>query len=355
MIGLTKEQSKTLTLLKGFAIILVVMIHCDVRNGMGVEHLSGLDLYMQGLTRVIVINAVPLFFFISGYLFFLKKDTYQNKWKKRFKSLVIPYIIWCIIGFMIPFMFQQVLGLGYLFKGGEGHLKPIAEFEAWDYLKMFWNIRDGAPILSTLWFLRNLILLVALTPIFHFLATRLKWGFPVLLAANYLIFHQNFLCLSSADMFFFGMGNWLVLSSNSEGGVLLLDKQKYNWLFPIWLLAFTVDLIAYYYDTQETLARNIFVVIDCMLMYRLMRTAVDKWDMTWLVKISTASFFIYLFHEPWLGYMQGMSFKFIHPTGFFCYLMPWFFCVLGGGYSYVAYLILKRFAPKLLNAMTGAR
>lgn len=79
MIVLTKEQSKTLTLLKGFAIILVVMIHCDVRNAMGVEHLSGLDLYMQGLTRVIVINAVPLFFFISGYLFFLKKDTYSEQ------------------------------------------------------------------------------------------------------------------------------------------------------------------------------------------------------------------------------------------------------------------------------------
>lgn len=152
MTGLTKEQSKTLTLLKGFAIILVVMIHCDVRNAMGAEYLSGLDLYMQGLTHVIVINAVPLFFFISGYLFFLKKDTYQNKWKKRFKSLVIPYIIWCIIGFLIPFVFQQVLGLGYLFKGGDGHLKLIAEFEAWDYLKMFWNIRDGLPILSTLGF-----------------------------------------------------------------------------------------------------------------------------------------------------------------------------------------------------------
>lgn len=188
MSTLTKEQSKTLTLLKGFAIILVVMIHCDVRNAMRAEHMSGLDLYMQGLTRVIVINAVPLFFFISGYLFFLKKDTYQNKWKKRFKSLVIPYIIWCVIGFLIPFVFQQVLGLEYLFKGGEGHLKLIAEFETWDYLKMFWNIRDGAPILSTLWFLRNLILLVALTPIFHFLATRLKWDFQYYFQSIILFF-----------------------------------------------------------------------------------------------------------------------------------------------------------------------
>lgn len=219
---------------------------------------------------------------------------------------------------------------------------------------MFWNIRDGAPILSTLWFLRNLILLVALTPVFLFLATRLKWVFPVLLVANYLAFHKNLLCLSSADIFFFGMGNWLVLNSNSEG-VLLLDKQKYNWLLPIWLLTFVVDLVAYYYDTQETLARNIFVVIDCVLMYRLIRTAVDRWGMTWLVRISTASFFIYLFHEPWLGYAQGMFFKFVHPTGFVCYLMPWFFCALAVGYSHVAYLILKRFVPTLLYIITGAR
>ena len=29
---LTKERTKTLALLKGFAILLVVMIHCDVHN-----------------------------------------------------------------------------------------------------------------------------------------------------------------------------------------------------------------------------------------------------------------------------------------------------------------------------------
>ena len=43
---LTKEQSKTLTLLKGFAIILVVMIHCDVRKALGAEPLSPLDIYI---------------------------------------------------------------------------------------------------------------------------------------------------------------------------------------------------------------------------------------------------------------------------------------------------------------------
>lgn len=354
MSTLTKEQSKTLTLLKGFAIILVVMIHCDVRKAMGAEHLSALDMYMQGLTRMIVFNAVPLFFFISGYLFFLKKDSYLNKWRKRFKTLVVPYVIWCIIGFLIPFVFQQVLGLAHLFKGGEGHLKPIAEFEHWDYIKMFWNIRDGAPILSTLWFLRNLILLVALTPLFNFFAVKMKWLFPVLLTTNYLIITQSLLCLSSSDLFYFGIGNYLAIN-NKSGGVNILDKQNTTWLLPIWLVVFVIDLLAYYNDTQAQLAQNIFMIIDSLLMYKLLRMAVDIWEMKWLVNISTASFFIYLFHEPWLGYIQGMFFKFIHPTGLICYAMPWLFCVLAVAYSYITYLILKRISPKLLNIMTGAR
>lgn len=228
---LTKEQSKTLSLLKGFAIILVVMIHCDVGKAMGAEPFSPLDMYMQGLTRVIVFNAVPMFFFISGFLFFLKKDTYISKWKKRFHSLVIPYIIWCTIGFLIPFFFQQIMGLGHLFKGGEGHLKPIAEFEGWDYLKMFWNIRAGAPILSTLWFLRNLILLVALAPVFNFLATRMKWIFPVLLTANFLITNWGILCLSSADLFFFGMGCFVAIQTDGGGiwtGRISLGSYRYG-------------------------------------------------------------------------------------------------------------------------------
>ena len=349
---LTKEQSKTLALLKGFAILLVVMIHCDIRKSMGAEPFSTLDMYMQGLTRVLVFNAVPMFFFISGFLFFLKKDTYISKWKKRFHSLVIPYIIWCVIGFLIPFFFQQIMGLGHLFKGGEGHLKPIAEFEAWDYLKMFWNIRDGAPILSTLWFLRNLILLVALAPVFHFLASRLKWIFPALLTVNFLIINWGILCLSSADLFFFGMGSFMAIQPAGGG---YLDRPKLAWLLPLWLLTFATDMMAYYYDTYELLARNVFIVFDCLLMYKLMRMAVDRWEMDWLMKISKVSFFIYLFHEPWLGYLQGMSFKFIHPSGLVCYLMPWLFCLLAVAYSYIAYMVLKKICPKLLNVMTGAR
>lgn len=351
---LTKEQSKTLTLLKGFAILLVVMIHCDVRKQMGAELYSGLDLYMQGLTRMIVFNAVPMFFFISGFLFFLKKDTYTNKWKKRVKSLFVPYIIWCLIGFAIPFFFQEVLGLAHLFKGGEGHLKPIADFTGWDYLRMFYDIRDGAPINSVLWFLRNLIVMVAFAPIFHFLATRIKWLFPVILAINYFITGYGILCLSASNLFFFGMGCYLSIHYNG-GGISWIENFSIKWLAPVWLLLLLISLAAYRYEFYSDKFSNIFILMDCIIMYKLMSMAVAKWNMDWLMKISVASFFIYLFHEPWLGYFIGMFFKYVHPSGAMSYFMPWFFCAFAVGYSYVAYLILKKIAPKLLSIITGSR
>lgn len=348
---LTREQSKTLTLLKGFAILLVVMIHCDIRNKMGATLFSQLDLYMQGLTREIVTDAVPMFFFISGFLFFLKKDTYLNKWKKRAKSLVVPYIFTCLWGIFLMFIFQKVLGLESLFQGGK--VKHLSEFAPLDYLRCFWDIRSGAPVVDPLWFLRNLIVLVLLTPAFSILIKYLKWGFPVLLTANYLFFHIGFLCLSASDYFYFGMGSYLALSP--MGGVNILDHMRLKILVPVWVITFAATMVTYRYGFYHTFAHDIFMIVDCLLMYRLMRAAVDKWDMNWLVKISAASFFIYLFHEPWLGYFIGVSFKFLHPTGIVCYLMPWFFCAFAVGYSYVAYLILKRFTPKLLSVITGSR
>ena len=55
----------------------------------------------QGITRI----AVPLFFLISGIFYFLKFDLtskiFLKKIKKRTKTLLIPYLLWSIIGFIL--------------------------------------------------------------------------------------------------------------------------------------------------------------------------------------------------------------------------------------------------------------
>ena len=61
--------------------------------------------FVEGIARI----GVPLFFFISGFLFFyyddFSKNVYLGKIKKRFKSLVVPYIFWnlVVVGFYFKF------------------------------------------------------------------------------------------------------------------------------------------------------------------------------------------------------------------------------------------------------------
>jgi len=56
------------------------------------------NLFSQVLGRI----AVPLFFFISGFLFFLNVKTfdtvcYKNKLQSRMKTLLTPYLFWNVL------------------------------------------------------------------------------------------------------------------------------------------------------------------------------------------------------------------------------------------------------------------
>lgn len=141
---LTKRQSKAINLLKGTSMLMVLFIHANIKDALpGLDDKSALGMWTQVVTRILVDNAVPMFFLVSGFLFFLKPSRITDKWRKRIKTLLVPYILWCLVGFLIPFVLQEVLGLAHLFYGNS--LKKIADFETADYIRMFWDIRNGAP------------------------------------------------------------------------------------------------------------------------------------------------------------------------------------------------------------------
>ena len=90
--------SYKLKVLSLIAIIFVVFIHANINipdsTNFLYENSAFLQYFIsQGITR----TAVPMFFIISGYLYFISFDgtlnTYLIKTKKRIKSLVLPYFI----------------------------------------------------------------------------------------------------------------------------------------------------------------------------------------------------------------------------------------------------------------------
>ena len=109
--------SKTITYLRFPLIILVVLLHTIIidQNCFGkilIPHgkYPIFDIILHILQRNIGDISVPLFFFISGFLFFYHIENfdiaiYKKKILKRIKSLLIPYLLWNTLFFLYLFIF----------------------------------------------------------------------------------------------------------------------------------------------------------------------------------------------------------------------------------------------------------
>lgn len=95
--SLTGEQhiSKTINLLRFPLMLLVVCMHFS--GGGDNTTLLYCNLMQFGL--IYFSTAVPIYFAISGYLFWKGNDLFQykNKIQKRVYSLIIPYLLWNLL------------------------------------------------------------------------------------------------------------------------------------------------------------------------------------------------------------------------------------------------------------------
>ncbi|MBO5574171.1 MAG: acyltransferase [Clostridium sp.] len=116
---------------------------------------------------------IPFFMTISGYLFFrdMSWEKLPGKWKRRVRSLLVPYLLWNLIWYMAEVCASWVPGLNGLL--GKYYLRPDLGgiFRAAVFF-------ESNPVF---WFMFQLILLVILAPVLWFFLKR-KWT-AVLFAA----------------------------------------------------------------------------------------------------------------------------------------------------------------------------
>lgn len=196
-------QSQTFDWLRFPLIVCVVFIHNPCRPALNFEEIvsgsfsmmSCYNLIRVVLTYVLTHIAVPAFYVISGYLFFYNTriwnfDIYKTKIKKRFHTLIIPYILWNVIAYALLFGVVLVKNICTGDWNGDFSLS----------LDIFWNyyswksgydwlgneIVHTAPINLPLWFLRDLIVLSILSPLLYWLVTRFKYYFIAILFFLYI-------------------------------------------------------------------------------------------------------------------------------------------------------------------------
>ena len=125
--------SRTISLLRFPLIVGVVFIHFNIAyialaiqgRPCFTEFAPWVWYAIQMVSEVLSRVAVPLFYVVSGYLFFhsarcFGRNEYVAKLRRRFRSLFIPYVVWNLLA--VAWLAFHILMMRAMGGGGEGSI-----------------------------------------------------------------------------------------------------------------------------------------------------------------------------------------------------------------------------------------
>ncbi|MCL2073276.1 MAG: acyltransferase [Marinilabiliaceae bacterium] len=326
--------------------------------------LSITDLYhivCTTVSGVLARIARPCFFIFSGFLFFnnikeWNKQTYFKKIKSRIKTLVVPYLLWNSIAVIVVASY-------YLLRTEYG---PQFLTELWEngILKIFWNYHaEGGwndifgvavvshyPFNATMWFIRDLILLIFLSPLIYYFLKYSKLVGVIILGFGFYALARTF----SNAIFFFCIGAYF--SIHGKNMIIELRKWKIFWF----IIAAITMLLSIYYKTKTNFL-PIFIVTGAISTIIIVSGFIEKGKIDAKNKVVTffakTSFFIFATHTvlllEWSRRLVDVIIKF-ECTLFLIikYLATPLVCVsICVGLYYAA----NKISPKIMNVLTGSR
>ena len=362
-------QSKTIAFLRFPLIVGVVLIHSEFSNLVigGVKQLNVEDypvfynvsyLFSDILAGI----SVPLFFFISGFLFFYRTEgfgtkTYLGKLKKRARTLLMPYVFWNLL--MLLFYLAVQTFMPELMSGRN---KLVADYTPSDWLWAFWNTEminhnnslHQFPFNYPFWFIRDLMVAIVISPLVYWWVKKLKLFGVALLGALWITgFWPNLPGLSITALFFFSAGAWFSIHKKNFVETL---RPCFTWSVAAYILI--VIILLWLKGSVEWTsylqAGGILAGIVCAI--TLSAHYLDKGAWRASSFLAGSSFFVYAYHAMPLAFAIKILFKAVQPHSELImlslyFLSPALVIVIG----LAIYFVLKHWLPALLVPMTGGR
>jgi fucose 4-O-acetylase-like acetyltransferase len=310
---------------------------------------------------------VPLFFIISGFLFFYNVDfnlgIYKSKIWRRVSTLLIPYFIWNTIAILlrllplIPYlssMFPRASSLTY-------------NFSFLNILSCYWTNYPGiivgtpqyyVPIDGPLYYMRDLMIVVLLSPMIHLLIKKAGASIVYLFGLFWIMepFVDKALTIPcmvfmTKALFFFSWGAYMSINRINL-------EEKFQKLFTPSIITYVLTCILwllskYYFPEWTLFIHRITILSFIVLAYNIAALCLRKGCKVNKFLVSS-SFFIYVSHCLILEYVRKILLVVLHPTNnlmlFVFYILTLavvVFSLLG-----VFYLI-RRYTPSLLKILTG--
>lgn len=336
-----------------FSIILVLYIHSGFHNypheilGMKFNNMLQ-ELISEKIGRC----AVPLFYMISGFLFFQNTDdgirTIYKKMSKRVYTLVIPYIISCLFFPLFFVVLDLIPGSEKFINGGNIFSffeQPISVIIS----SLFYKTPGGtSPLAFQLWFLRDLIIIVAISPILYLLRKYFNKYILVLLffCLNLSVYICSYFPITA--LFWFMLGDAIIND---------MSKLKSKFILMTFLI---ISLLEIYYEVKFPQYISIpITLLGIMGIWNIYDYIVsDKFILKnnkYLYLACSATFFIYLFHEPTLNIVRKLLVVVFGQSSFgfaASYLLsPWIFAFI----AIIIASLMRNYIPKVYSILVGGR
>jgi len=356
---LTNESSLRLKLLRFPPIIGVVYIHAyntviGYSGGtLGTSQLNDLTnviriLISEGIAR----TAVPLFFLMSGYLFFAtfhwSEKTYLYKVATRLRSLLIPFLFWNILGLIFLAVVQAIPATQPYFTGTG---KKIADYSAYEYLNALFGLR-GYPIAYHFWFIRDLMLLVVLAPLLAVIVRFLPIPFFLAVYVCWVTDTWPIYAPAAVGVLFFSAGALCGIKGQS----LFAFDRFGTAIVLLYLPMLIADVIWYEAWFNVYLHRTGLIAGVLAALYATKLVLRTEWLRNALFALGGASFFVYAAHEPLLGIVRMLAFKYVPLDGPYTMLALYLgIPVLVMALLVGCHRVLTVVCPRTLSLVTGGR
>ena len=293
------------------------------------------------VSQTLVKVAVPVFFIMSGYLFYANVDkwdvvTYKKKLLRRIKTLLIPYLIWNLL--MAVKLKTFSMSMFWAFWNPAG--KQIDWFGHEQLMT--------APANMPLWFLRDLMVVTLLTPLIYILVRRLGYwlmaGLTVLYLSGVCAFIPG---LSAYAVYFFTFGAFLSIRKMD----LITSFKRVE--IPAYLLSvlFAISMLLTYNTPVFSSLMLCFRLTGAIAVFCLASRILSVTDKRLPSVVCNSAYFIYLAHYVFFFYFIDMAFFALFDTSvsalsFHYLLVP----LLKAFLMIIAYLIYTKMMAKGTSA-----
>ena len=253
------------------------------------------EVVLDTFTRV----AVPYFFFVSGLLLFRNYETgltwYCNVLGKRIRTLLIPFLLANILALVISIAktMASVVWHGYPASVLAHEVCRCA------YLALGVDFTKF-PLVGSLWFVRNLLVLITMSPLVYWFVVRNKKIGAVVIAATFVLWVSP---LSNIQFFRIGFSFeglfWFILGAYFSSSIVYWhpsrNSKRLCYVSFLLMLIFGVAARIWMPEDFAIVGRAMSITAGLVFIFKIYDIMADRLRSILRSPILSTSFFIYMF------------------------------------------------------------